>query len=71
MLAVNGIGIVALEPAIGAFVLDLVRPDQDLDETQEHRDAEDHDEHREHPAPIALERDVAEACGGERRDGEI
>ena len=71
MLAMDRVGVMALEAAIRALVFDLVWPDQDLDEAQEQGHAEDHDQHREHPAPMAFERDVAEARGGERRHGEI
>ena len=67
MLAMDGVGVMALEAAIRAFVLNLVWPDQDLDEAQEQRHAEDHDQDRQQAAPMALQGDVAKTGGGRRR----
>ena len=71
MLAVDGIGVMAPETTVRAFMLHLVRPDQDLDEAQEQGHAEDHDDNRDHPAPMALECNVAEAGRCKRGNGEI
>ena len=71
MLAMDGIRIVAGKPAMGTGDVDLGGPEDGLQEPQKEGDPEDHHGHRQQPAALAGERDVAEAGGRQRGDGEI
>ena len=64
-------GVVALQPACRARETHLVWLDERAREAQEQRDAEDHDHDRDQASRAARQRDVAEAGGGQRRDGEV
>ena len=70
-LAMHGIRLMPLQPAMRAFVEHLVRPEHRLRKLHEKRDADDHGDDRGQLAGDAGQRDVAEAGRRDRRDGEI
>lgn len=71
MLAMDGIGVVQGERAIGAFEENLAGPEDGLQQPQEQPHVHDHDDHREDPSAPTHQGDVAEPCRGERRDREV
>lgn len=54
-----------------AFVLDVVGPEDRLEQPQEEAEPDEHHADRQHAAAGGVQRDVAEARRRERRDGEI
>ena len=71
MLAVDCVGVVPVEAALGAVVAQLAGPENGLRQTQEQGDPSDHDDHRQEPSGGAGQHDIAEAGGGQRRHGEV
>ncbi len=71
MFAVNGVRIVEDEAAGFAFLTDLGRAKEDLEEAQEQRHAKDHHADRQHTAPRTRQSNVAKARRGQRRHREI
>src|SRR4051794_27644816 len=72
-LAVDGVKLVALQPALRARVKHLAtRAEDGLCQTEKQGDADEHHGNREQLAAHAPEqRDVSKACGGERRCREV
>ena len=71
MLAMDRVGVVPVETALGALVAQLAGLENGLRQAQKQGDPSDHDDYRQEPPSRAGQNNVAKAGGGQRRHGEV